>query len=207
VADITDRRRADEHRELLVNELNHRVKNTLAVVQALANRTFLQPGQADPRVDVYAGRLAALAHAHNLLSNEGWTKAYLADVARQTLPLAREAEERISVSGPPVILNPKQAVTLAMALHELYTNAVKYGSLSAASGSVDLSWQTLPERRLSLSWRERGGPQVSPPSRRGFGSTLIEQALVAEFDAAVRMDFRPEGLSCTMEAALPRQHG
>jgi len=206
-ADITDRRRADEHRELLVNELNHRVKNTLAVVQALANRTFQGSGAPDPRVDVFAGRLAALAHAHGLLSSEGWTKAYLADVARQTLTIEREVEERISVSGPPVILTPKQAVTMAMALHELYTNAVKYGSLSAAGGSVDLSWRALPEHRLALSWRERGGPRVRPPSRRGFGSTLIEQALVAEFGAEVRMDFRPEGLSCEMEAALPRQHG
>lgn len=205
-ADVTDRRRADEHRELLINELNHRVKNTLAVVQALAKQTFRLPGKSDPRLDVFAGRLAALAHAHNLLSSEGWARAYLADVARQTLPIGA-SEPRISITGPAVILTPKQAVTMAMALHELYTNAVKHGALSDANGRIDLEWTTGPDRLFTLRWKESNGPRIQPPSRRGFGSTLIEQALAAEFDASVHLDYAIDGLSFTLEAMLPRRNG
>lgn len=207
VADVTDRRRAEEMRELLVDELNHRVKNTLAVVQALAKQTFETNGERDRRTDAFAGRLAALAFAHKLLSTEGWTRAYLADVVRQTLPFDAGAEPRVVASGPPVVLNPKQAVTMAMTLHELYTNAAKYGALSDPRGSVELRWSVGPGDRLTLRWTERDGPPVVAPTRRGFGSRMIEQALAAEFDAAVRLDFRPEGLTCTMEATLARQHG
>lgn len=96
---------------------------------------------------------------------------------------------------------------MAMTLHELYTNAVKYGALSEPAGGVDLEWTIRPGDRLSLRWAERGGPPVVPPVRRGFGSRMIEQALAAEFDATVQLDFRPEGLVCTMEATLARQHG
>lgn len=207
VADVTDRRRAEELRELLVDELNHRVKNTLAVVQALAKQTFEANGERDAQTEAFSGRLSALAYAHRLLSSEGWTKAYLEDVAGQTLPLDAGAEPRIVASGPPVVLSPKQAVTMAMTLHELYTNAVKYGALSEPSGGVDLEWTIRSGDRLSLRWAERGGPPVVPPVRRGFGSRMIEQALAAEFDATVQLDFRPEGLVCTMEAILARQHG
>lgn len=204
VADVTDRRRAEEHRTLLVNELNHRVKNTLAVVQALAKQTFRAERGRDPRLDVFDGRLAALADAQNLLTRGNWGSALLAEVAARTLAGPLSGDGRLVLAGPPVELTAKQAVTLAMALHELYTNAVKYGALSDPAGRVTFEWDVRAATPpvLAMTWRETGGPKIRPPERRGFGSVLIERALAAEFDAAVRLDFAEAGLVCAVDCPL-----
>jgi PAS domain S-box-containing protein len=204
IADVTERRATEEHRKLLVNELNHRVKNTLSVVQALAQQTFRANATEDPRVTVFNGRLSALAHAHNLLSNENWQTADLGDVARRSLLTRGPDKERIRLAGPAVILKPKQAVTMAIALHELYTNAVKYGALANAGGKIDLSWTVEFDgtRRLDMTWRESNGPPVEKPTRHGFGSRMITQALKTELGADVDMDFRIDGLICHINAPL-----
>ncbi|MCU0790702.1 MAG: PAS domain-containing protein [Nitratireductor sp.] len=209
VADVTERRATEEHRKLLVNELNHRVKNTLSVVQALAQQTFKTEKRDDPRVEVFDGRLSALAHAHNLLSNENWETADLAEVARRSLLSRGPEKARIRLDGPVVILKPKQAVTMAMALHELYTNAVKYGALANDSGRIELLWNVKGNgsRQLDLVWRESDGPPVAKPTRHGFGSRMITQALKSELGATVDMDFRSEGLVCHIEAPLSEYGG
>ncbi len=209
VADVTDRRATEEHRKLLVNELNHRVKNTLSVVQALAQQTFRTDRGEDPRVAVFDGRLSALAHAHSLLSSENWETADLADVARRSLLTRGPQKARINLQGPAVTLRPKQAVTMAMALHELYTNAVKYGALANDLGRVELLWSVKGNggRFLDLVWTESGGPPVRQPSRRGFGSKMITQALKSELGAVVDMDFRADGLVCHIEAPLAETGG
>ena len=201
IADITDRKRAERHRKLLIHELNHRVKNSLAVVQSLAKQTFRPTEGEDPRTAIFDGRLSALAQAHNLLTIENWEKADLVDLVRHSLG-ALVAEGRAVWSGPSVKLMPKQTVTMAMALHELYTNALKYGALSTGDGKLDITWSA-DASHLSFTWQERNGPPVAPPTRRGFGSVMIDRALRSELDAEVAMDFRPDGLVCTIEAPLP----
>src|SRR5262249_17870485 len=159
---------------LLVNELNHRVKNTLAVVQGVAKRTFRESHDIPLQLLAFDGRLTALAHAHDLLTRESWRSAPLAEVARITLRDRETDEERILIRGPRVELSSKQAVTLAMALHELHTNAVKYGALSRDGGRVELAWDVIrqgtrqSEPELRMSWTERGGPKVAAPTQRGF---------------------------------------
>jgi PAS domain S-box-containing protein len=194
--DISERKKAEKQRELLVNELNHRVKNTLAVVQGLAQQTFKRPDVPAVATKAFESRLTALAAAHNLLTRSNWGKTSLAELARETLEATLAHDARIHLQGPPVILKPKQAITLAMALHELCTNAIKYGALSTETGRVELHWNVSnsPEPRLTLVWRERGGPPVEPPTRRGFGSRMVVQAISQEFDGKVTMDFPPEGL-------------
>jgi two-component sensor histidine kinase len=150
-------------------------------------------------------RLSALAAAHNLLTQGGWERTTLADVAQQTITATCAEAERVSFSGPLVQLGPKTAVTLAMALHELCTNAVKYGALSNAGGRVEMTW-SLPaedEGALRIVWRERGGPPIeSSPSRKGFGTRMIELALAQELGGDVRMDYETDGLVCTINGSL-----
>lgn len=202
--DISKRKKAEEHRELLVKELNHRVKNTLSVVQGLALQTFKGSDVPLAATKAFESRLTALAAAHNLLTRSNWGDTSLAELARETLQATSAHDGRIRLEGPPVILQPKQAVTLAMALHELCTNAIKYGALSTTTGHVDLHWSVLgnPEPRLTLVWQESGGPPVERPRRRGFGSRMVLQALAHEFECQVTMDFRPEGLVCTVSDAV-----
>lgn len=205
VTDMTERKRAEEHRQLLVNELNHRVKNTLAVVQAIAQQTFRNADAPNVLFGAFQSRLSALAAAHNLLSRLNWQQASLEELARETTAASLGEAGRIRMTGPCVVLAPKKAVTLAMALHELCTNAMKYGALSVASGRVELSWEASTGERpaIRLLWRESGGPPVAAPEHRGFGSRIIEQALAHEFDGRVTMDYRPEGLVVALEGTLP----
>ena len=203
--DITERQEAERRLRLLLDELNHRVKNTLAVVQAMAHQSF-RDGQADPVcVRAFEGRLIALATAHNLLTQSNWENAALDDVALGTLRSQGIDGHRYSVSGPPVILSAKQALAVSLALHELCTNALKYGALSNDAGSVELSWEKKqdPNPQLHINWQERGGPKVKPPARQGFGTRLIEQSLTYDLDAEVALQFRPEGVVCAIQMALP----
>ena len=204
--DISDRKRAEDHQRLLINELNHRVKNTLAIVQSLAQQSF--KGNAAPADEMasFAARLGALAAAHNLLTLETWQPVSLAQVIRTSLAACGVANERSHIEGPEVTLRPQTAVSVALAMHELCTNAIKYGSLSNESGQVAVQWRTYESAaaaRLRLEWAERGGPLVVPPSRKGFGSRMIERGLAAELDASVKLEYAPQGVLCVIEALLP----
>ena len=199
--DVTERRRAEERQRLLVNELNHRVKNTLALVQGLALQSFKDGRDMAEARDAFQHRLAALAAAHDLLTRESWEGATLGELVREALGLYNGQEPRIAWDGPPVRLNPKAAVSLVMALHELCTNAAKYGALSAANGRVALRWAVEGER-LKIEWREQGGPTVAPPGRRGFGLRMIERALASDLSGSAVIAFEPGGLVCRIDASL-----
>ncbi|HEX8191556.1 MAG TPA: HWE histidine kinase domain-containing protein [Allosphingosinicella sp.] len=199
--DVTERHRAEERQRLLVNELNHRVKNTLALVQGLALQSFKGGRDMDEAREAFQQRLAALAAAHDLLTRESWEGATLGELMREALGLYDGGEERISWSGPPARLNPKAAVSLVMALHELCTNAAKYGALSVPEGRVTVIW-TVEGDRLHLEWRERGGPLVEAPERRGFGFRMIERALAADMAGGAKLEFQAEGLVCRIDATL-----
>lgn len=203
--DVEEQRRLEEYRKLLIDELNHRVKNTLAVVQGLAQQTFKDDALSGKARAAFEGRLQALAATHELLTQENWEKTTLATVVEELLRSCDAEDVRTSMGGPPVLLTPKQAMTITMALHELCTNAVKYGALSNDSGRIDISWETTGNKgsRLYLVWRESGGPPVSKPKSRSFGSRMIEQALAAELEGQVTLNFQPDGLVCTIDAPIP----
>ncbi len=203
--DITGRKEAERRQRLLVNELNHRVKNTLAVVQALARRTLGGARTLDQAREAFTARLMALAGAHDAITRETWTGADLGEVIDRSLLRQLDRPGRIRVEGPAVTLSPKLALSLSLALHELMTNALKYGALSSDAGEVVLTWRTAGEgagQRLHIRWAEQGGPAVSPPQQRGFGSRLIERALAVEVGGPVVLDFAPEGVVCTIDAGL-----
>jgi PAS domain S-box-containing protein len=203
VEDVTDRKLEEDRRKLLVDELNHRVRNTLAVVQSIARQTLAGHGGADAR-EAFEERLYALAAAHSILTREHWTAADLREVI--TAAAGSQAAQRLRLDGPPVALPPSVAVTLSLALHELGTNASKYGALSLPTGHVDVTWRlTGPRRsRLLLRWEEVEGPPVHPPVRKGFGMRLLQRALSAELGGAVNLEFAPAGVICEMECELGR---
>ncbi len=198
--DITDRKRAEEHQRLLINELNHRVKNTLAIVQGLAQQSFRNQAAPEVARANFEGRLAALSAAHSILTRQNWVSALLGDVVAAAA--APFGAQRFKVEGPEISLAPQLAVNLALALHELGTNAFKYGALSAQGGWVEVRWH-IEEDRLRLVWEERGGPPVEAPKARGFGTRMIERGLAAELRGKVSIDFAPGGLVCTIDAPLP----
>ncbi|SDE84797.1 sensor histidine kinase [Limimaricola pyoseonensis] len=204
VRDITEDKRAQERQRLLVNELNHRVKNTLATVQSIAWQTFKDSDAG--AFERFSGRLSTLSRAHNVLTDSAWSGASLGLIAAQAADAI--APGRIAVSGPDVAVHPKAAVSLSMALHELGTNAVKHGALRDGAGQVALRWRAEPADdgalHLTLLWEERGGPEVTPPTRRGFGLRLIERQVAMEFGGRAEVEFLPEGLSCRIEMVLPR---
>lgn len=204
VVNITDRKRAELHLRLLVNELNHRVKNSLATIQAIAAQSFNGQRSLDQAQEAFSNRIVALAEAHDLLTRENWEGAEMHDVADRVAALHGGAG-RFALSGPAIRLSPKTALSLSMALHELATNAVKYGALSTPEGSIRIDWDLAPEAgapRLDLTWTERGGPAVKPPGKRGFGSRLIERGLAAELAGAAVIDFLPGGVVCRIRALL-----
>jgi len=201
--DVTERDRLDAQRELMLAELNHRVKNTLSVVQALANQTF-RPAGDYPALGAYRERLSNLARAHDLLVRENWEATPLGQLVESTLLSGCAEPTRFAIEGPELLLPPKMALAVAMALHELHTNAVKYGALSAQEGRVALSWSCAdaPERALTLVWREAGGPEVRSPERRGFGTVMIESILASDMGGSVSLGFPPEGVRCEIRAPL-----
>ncbi len=204
---VLERRRSEEHLRLLVNELNHRVKNTLAIVQSIAVQTFTADGGEARQLRAFGSRLSALAAAHDLLTTENWEFASLRQVIEKAGLGCGAPPERLTVTGPEVKVQPRTAVSIAMAVHELCTNAVKYGALSNESGRVSVEWEVREidggGSRLHLRWSESGGPNVTPPDRRGFGTRMIERALAAELGGTARIEFLPEGIICTVEAPLP----
>ena len=205
IEDSSERRRAEEHRALLVGELNHRVKNTLAIVQAIARQTFRRADVPEEVREVFDGRLSALAAAHDLLTASEWQSAPLHDIVRDVIGLCGLPEARAGIHGPRVVLEPREAVSVALALHELCTNAMKYGAMSVGGGMVEVTWQITDGAppRFGLVWRETGGPSILPPDRTGFGTRMIEQVLAQELGGSVGLDFRPDGLVCTITAPWP----
>jgi signal transduction histidine kinase/CheY-like chemotaxis protein len=202
--DITERKRAEEHRQLLLNELNHRVKNTLAMVQSIAAQSFRR-GKADTvGRETFEARLLALSRAHDVLTNESWEGANLDEIVAQAIaPYSGGHPSHFQVQGPQVRLSAKMALSIGMALHELATNAAKYGALSNDKGSVSIVWQTQSGgRELKLEWAETGGPAVTAPRHKGFGSRLIERGLAQELGGETKIEYRPEGVWCCITARL-----
>ncbi len=204
--DITDVKLAQEQQSLLINELNHRVKNTLATVQSVAMQTLRNAASTEQARDDFEARLIALSRAHDVLTRENWEGANLQEIVAQAIePYRQEEQDRFTIKGDPVRLPPRMALALAMAVQELATNAVKYGALSNDAGRVEIKWSldragSMP--RLRLRWTERGGPPVAPPTRQGFGSRLIERSLARDLDGEVSLEFAPGGLVCTVDAPV-----
>jgi len=202
--DITERKRTEDRMRLMINELNHRVKNTLATVQAIALRTLVD---VDPQTRrALENRLLALAAAHDVLTRESWEGAGLTDVVQAGLIPFRAADrDCFRLSGPALYLCPRAALALAMGLHELATNALKYGALATLGGVVDINWYLTREAtpKLRMTWTERGGPPVAPPTHRGFGIRLVERNLAQDLGGTVDIGFdNPEGIVCLIEAPL-----
>ncbi|TXI04255.1 MAG: PAS domain S-box protein [Rhizobium sp.] len=199
--DISAKKEAERLQTVLVGELNHRVKNVLATVMAIARQT-LGRGEADKTsVETFEARLSSMARAHDLLIHGKWEQAELTTVIAQAL--SPYPKDRFEISGPAIKLAPRAVVSISLALHELATNAAKYGALSVPDGRVAISWllETGKTERLKLRWQESGGPAVEPPTRRGFGSRLIESLLAAELNGEVHLSYEPSGLVCEVDAA------
>ena len=204
--DVTSIVQAEQHQRLLVDELNHRVKNMLAVVVSLATQTMRRSDTLEEFSKNYLGRVHALASAYSLLSNEGWQTVSLRDVVFEELKpfLARDGRN-VVLKGPLVPLAPRPALSLGMAVHELTTNAVKYGALSVLEGQVSVTWSVEEGEegnRLTLKWVEEGGPPVEAPEHRGFGMMLIERGLKQDMRAEVTMEFAREGVRATLVAPV-----
>jgi two-component sensor histidine kinase len=197
---------AERRLTLAVRELGHRLKNTLATVQAIVNLTARSAQTIDDFRVAVTKRIAALAKNHALLLANDWTGASLEQVLRAELaPFDDGTGQRIQLEGPDVHLPPDAALALAMAAHELTTNAAKHGALSVPVGRVEVTWSVSGQgggRRLMLDWIERNGPPIRAPANKGFGSTLIERVLGSQLKGSIKVDFAPEGLRLRLEAPL-----
>jgi two-component sensor histidine kinase len=194
--DVTEKRRAESRQRLLINELNHRVKNTLATVQSIAAQTLRSAADLHRAREAFEARLVALAAAHDLLTSQSWNGAGLSDVVATAMAAFETGgRPQVSRSGPPVWLTAPRALALSLALHELATNAAKYGALSVPQGRVTIRW-SLSGGALTLSWREEGGPPVAPPARSGFGTRLLQRSLAHELRGEVDVAYAPQGVRC-----------
>jgi two-component sensor histidine kinase len=201
---LQNERRAAEHQKLLIDELNHRVKNTLATVQSIATQTLRTAETTEDAREALEKRLLALSRAHDVLTRESWEGANLREVVSRAIePYQDRGENRLHIRGPDVRLTPRMALALAMALHELATNAVKYGALSNKFGTVEISWTVqngAAPPRLNLRWVEAGGPPVQTPQRRGFGSRLVQRSLAQDLNGQVDIIFAQSGVVCSVDA-------
>lgn len=197
--DLTERKVAEEVQHLLHAELNHRVKNTLAVVQSIAAQTLRDASDLETARKALDGRILSLSVTHDLLTKNNWTGAELGNViARVTEPFGTE---RVNLSGPSKHVSPKHVLALSLAMHELATNAAKYGALSCPEGRVGIQW-TIDGGKLNLIWQEKGGPIVVTPTRRGFGSRVLEVALLRDLQGDAQLNFLPAGVHWQMSAPL-----
>jgi PAS domain S-box-containing protein len=203
--DVTERKRAEEHVRVVMSELSHRTKNLMAVVQAIAWQTAQRSVGLEDFEQHFTQRLEALARSHDLLVNRNWEGVVLEDLVRaQLAPFLDSASERLAAHGPALLLMPQGAQDLGLALHELATNASKYGALSVASGKIDIGWAIDRGNRFQMTWRETGGPAVRPPTRNGFGFTVITSTLSRAFNGEAKLGYSPEGV--TWELAAPIGH-
>ena len=198
--DVTSEHMAREALHLINEELKHRVKNTLTVLGAVATQTF-RDASSKADLDKYQGRLAAFGRAHDLLTAANWAAAPLQDVISTALAPYRTGEGRFTISGPALIVKSRQALALSLAIHELATNAMKYGALTVPSGRVSIAW-TAEDKEFVFTWQESGGPPVSDPAGLGFGSRLISRVLQDDFGGAVEVSYGPAGLVCRLTAPL-----
>jgi two-component sensor histidine kinase len=204
---VTARKESDAHLRLLMRELTHRSKNLLAVIQAMARQTARHAGSIDAFLDQFSARVQALARSHDLLVEEGWHGASLEELARSQLAhYADPADAQITIRGPPVLLRPEAAQSLGLALHELVTNAGRFGALSVPQGKVSITWDWLPGSNpgIEIKWVESGGPAVGARGHRGFGSLVIERNLANALGGAVELDFTAEGVRCRI--TIPSNH-
>jgi len=185
----------------MVAELSQRVKNTLATVLSIARQSFSKGPSIEEARRSFDGRILALAQTHGRLAEENWSGVPFEIMLQDELAPYRSGSN-FKLSGPNLTLNPKCALVLGMAFHELTTNAAKYGALSTKSGVVDVTWELQPDRQLVIHWTESGGPAVTPPSRSGFGRLLLERALASDLRGEVKMDFTPSGLHCEIVVPL-----
>jgi PAS domain S-box-containing protein len=199
--DISAKKEAERLQTVLVGELNHRVKNVLATVMAIARQTLGRSDVDRTSVETFDARLTSMARAHDLLIHGNWEQAELTAVVRQAL--SPYPKEKFEIHGPTMQLAPRAVVSISLALHELATNAAKYGALSVPDGRVAIVWslEGNGSDRLRLRWQEAGGPTVTPPTRKGFGSRLIESLLAAELNGEVQVSYEPSGLICEVRAA------
>lgn len=213
LADFTKHREKQTHCEMLIDELNHRVKNTLSTVQSITRQALR--ASADPNVvkELIESRIFALSRSHDLLTQHNWEGADLRDLVGTALEPWRVANgraERFEIEGDSIRLVPKATLALGIAFHELATNAVKYGALSNDVGMIRIAWhtETRPSgEQLIFNWREKGGPVVVPPTHKGFGSQIIERGLAHELQAKVSLEYLPEGLVCTIDLPVSRKVG
>lgn len=204
--DIGERKRAEERQQLLIAELNHRVKNTMATVLSIVAQTGRTASDPQSFVRALQGRLSAMANTHDLLAAAHWSGADLDTlIATELQPYRGTDASNVVVLGPPISVNASAALSLAMVLHELATNAAKHGALSTPEGRVQVTWEIVEsdgEDRLRLVWDESGGPMISAPTRSGFGRTLIERSVVYQLEGRATQEFRSSGLLCRMEIPL-----
>ena len=204
--DVTQIVEAEQHQRLLVNELNHRVKNMLVVIISLATQTLRRSGTLEEFSGVFLGRVHALTAAYSLITRENWSNVILAEIVAEELkPYLAKERANILIEGPPVPLDPRGALALGMAIHELATNAVKYGALSVPEGDVAVTWiveRTGDDMHLVLDWTEKNGPPVTAPTKRGFGTTLIERGLSYDLGGVAHVTFLPDGVRASLRAPL-----
>jgi PAS domain S-box-containing protein len=203
LVDISERKQAERAQQTLIHELNHRVKNTLATVHSVAKQTYRASPEPDAFMRDFEGRLLALSHAHDLLTRRSWSNVPLTELLEsELLPYAPAAAQRIVRRGPEVALSPEAALALRMTLHELATNAAKYGSLSSDEGQVTIAWDAAGagrEQTITLLWTESEGPAVVCPTKRGFGTRFIERSFGGELEGSAKIDFDPAGVRCRIQ--------
>jgi PAS domain S-box-containing protein len=208
--DLTKHKRAEAHSNMLIDELNHRVKNTLATVQSIVWQALRKSSDAKVIGESIQGRLSALSRSHDLLTRGKWASAGLRDIvidALESFEVSSDIAERLVIRGDNISLSPKITLALGIALNELATNATKYGAFSNEAGSVEIAWSVVPALngdRLTLNWKEKGGPPISPPVRKGFGLQVIERGLAQELEGSVYLDFQPTGLIFALDFPASR---
>ncbi|MBL6654306.1 MAG: PAS domain-containing protein [Reyranella sp.] len=206
VLDITDNKEAEQRQRLLFDELNHRVKNTLSIVQALAQQTLRTRPEPADFAEAFTDRLVSLARAHSLLTHDSWDGADLRNIVTTALAAFIDEGRPIEIGGDPVMIPPSTTITLSLMLHELATNAAKYGALSVPHGRLSVSWTAVDAESavaVDLDWQEHGGPPVSPPARRGFGSRLLAGS-AEQIGGELEMDYAAAGLRCRLRFSVPR---
>jgi two-component sensor histidine kinase len=205
-ADISQRKKSEQHLRLMVNELNHRVKNSLATVQSIASQTFRAAASVGEARDAFFMRLHALSLIHEMLTEANWDSADLRDIATRIMHAHLGPDRgRARIEGPTIRLSPKSASSLAIALNELATNAVRFGALSGAEGRVVIDWALSDAHggpELRLEWRESDGPTVEPPTHRGFGERLLRRGLPADLEGEVDLSYCATGVVCAVRAPL-----
>jgi two-component sensor histidine kinase len=206
VGDITDRKLAEQHTELIMRELTHRAKNLLAVILSIATQTSRSANTVEEFHERFSSRLQGLAASHDLLVHRDWQGASIGEIAESQLaPFVDAGTDRLHLSGPDMVVTPRAAEAIGLAFHELATNAVKHGALSGANGTVTIEWTQIPgSKDLRLRWIERGGPEVTPPTRKGFGHIVCERVVAQLLGGEVSMEFAPEG-AC-WQLRVPADH-